>query len=209
MTARIPDRPATVTVVGIGGSLRSGSASLAALDIALDAAAASGAMVQRFAVGDLHLPPFDHEPTAEPPAAVLELASAVDRADALIWSSPLYHGSISGAFKNTLDWLQVLAGNDPPFLTGKAVGLISTAGGAQALQAINTMDFIARALRAWVVPFAVPIQNAWRAFDSDGRPSDDVRTQLHTLAHEVVTAAVRLSPTHRRDDASSLLAPGA
>lgn len=183
-----------VKVVGIGGSFRVGSASLAALDIALHAAATAGAAVERFSVSDLHLPLFDHDPTPPPPAAALQLATAVADADALIWSSPMYHGTISGAFKNALDWLQILAGHDPPFLTGKPVGLISAAGGTQALQAVNTMDFIARALRAWVVPFAVPIQQTWGVFDSAGRARDDVHTQLQTLAHEVVTAATMLSP---------------
>ena len=38
---------------------------------------------------------------------------------------------------------------DPPFLHDKVVGLISAAGGTQGLQAINTMEFATRALRAW------------------------------------------------------------
>jgi NAD(P)H-dependent FMN reductase len=27
----------------------------------------------------------------------------------MIWSSPTYHGSVSGSFKNALDWLILLA----------------------------------------------------------------------------------------------------
>ena len=51
---------------------------------------------------------------------------------------------MSGAFKNALDWLILLAENDPPYLANKPIGLVTTAGGVQGLQAINTMDFIAR-----------------------------------------------------------------
>jgi hypothetical protein len=40
-----------IAIVGIGGSLGQGSASLAALDIALATAAQAGAEVKRFAVG--------------------------------------------------------------------------------------------------------------------------------------------------------------
>lgn len=31
----------------------------------------------------------------------------------------MYHGTISGAFKNALDWLYLLADRDPPYLTGE------------------------------------------------------------------------------------------
>ena len=60
----------------------------------------------------------------------------------MIWASLLYHGTVSGAFKNALDWLDLLNDREPPFLTDKVVGLISTAGGVQGLQAINTMEFV-------------------------------------------------------------------
>jgi len=65
----------------------------------------------------------------------------------MLWSSPLYHGTISGSFKNALDWLQLLGDRQPAYLTDKVIGLISTAGGTQGLQAVNTMEFIVRALR--------------------------------------------------------------
>ena len=60
---------------------------------------------------------------------------AVYACDAMIWSSPTYHGSVSGSFKNALDWLILLAERDPPYLTNKPVGLVTTAGGVQGLQA--------------------------------------------------------------------------
>jgi NAD(P)H-dependent FMN reductase len=40
---------------------------------------------------------------------------------------------------------------EPPYLHDKVVGLISAAGGTQGLQAINTMEFVVRALRGWAV----------------------------------------------------------
>jgi FMN reductase len=50
----------------------------------------------------------------------------------LVWSSPLNHGTVSGAFKNALDWLQLLGDHEPPYLTDKVIGLVSTAGGTHA-----------------------------------------------------------------------------
>jgi FMN reductase len=114
----------------------------------------------------------------------------VYNADALIWSCPTYHGSVSGSFKNALDWLILLAENDPPYLSNKPIGLVTTAGGVQGLQAVNTMDFIARALRGWSVPLVLPVAQSWQSFDPDGHLKDEaIAAQLRRLGAEVVRAA--------------------
>jgi FMN reductase len=111
-----------------------------------------------------------------------------------LWSSPMYQGTISGAFKNALDWLHVLGRREPPFLHDKVIGLISAAGGTQGLQAINTMEFAVRALRGWAVPYVVPVAAAARVFDQRGRIHDQaVELQLKTLGGEVVRVAQRFA----------------
>lgn len=194
MDISAPPDIGSVTIVGLGGSLRDRSTSLAALDVALAATEEAGARARRLSVADLALPPYDQ--STEPPPAAVQLAEAVGQAQGLIWSSPLYHGTVSGAFKNALDWLQLLADHDPPFLTDKPVGLIATAGGTQGLQAINTMEFVVRALRGWTVPLVVPVAQSWRAFDDGGQPTDG-RTddQLRALGRETVHAARRMART--------------
>ena len=92
------------------------------------------------------------------------------RCDAL--EQPAVPGHDLGAFKNALDWLRLLGGRDPAFLHDKVVGLISAAGGTHGLQAINTMEFATRALRAWAVPYVVPVASAARVFDAEGRIRD-------------------------------------
>lgn len=173
-------------IVGLGGSLAKHSSSLDALKVALQAAAEAGAKKELLDVRELGLPMYDPEVT-NPPASVNRLCEAIRVADGLIWSSPMYHGTISGSFKNALDWLQLLAGGDRPYLTDKVVGLISTAGGVQGLQAVNTMEFIVRALRGWAVPLVMPIAQAWKAFDANGKPIDTrLDDQLRALGREVV-----------------------
>jgi len=87
----------TVRVVGLGGSLRAASTSLTALKAALEGATAFGAEVQLISVRDLGLPLYTSEHAT--PAGAHEFADAVYGCDALIWSSPTYHGSVSGSFK--------------------------------------------------------------------------------------------------------------
>jgi FMN reductase len=179
---------APVQVIGLGGSLRAESTSRTALRVALDGAADSGADAELIWVRELDLPLYTAEHA--PPPAALRFADAAYDCDALIWSTPTYHGSVSGSFKNVLDWLILLAERDPPYLSNKPIGLITTAGGVQGLQAVNTMDFIARSLRGWSVPLVLPVPQSWQSFDPDGHLKDEtVAAQLRKLGAEVVRAA--------------------
>src|SRR6476620_2216347 len=137
----------TVTIVGLGGSLRRSSRSRGALAVALDGAATAGATVELLDLRQLELPMFNPELEADAPESVRTLIEACYGADGMLWSSPMYNGSVSGSFKNAIDWLHMLGSRDPAYLHDEVVGLISIAGGIQGLQVINTMDFSARALR--------------------------------------------------------------
>jgi FMN reductase len=190
----------TLTITGLGGSVASASRSRAALEVALEGAGSAGAQTQLLDLRELDLPIFN--PEDEPTPAVTRLIEACHAADGMLWSSPLYQGTISGALKNALDWLRLLGDREPPFLHDKVVGLISTAGGTQGLQAINTMEFATRALRAWAVPYVVPVASATRVFDEAGNLHDPaIRQQLTMLGGEVVRVAHRFaadSTLHRQ-----------
>jgi len=188
-----------LTIVGLGGSMAKTSRSRAALQMALEGAADAGAETRLLDVRQLDLPMYnsDDSEATETAATLIEDSYA---ADGMLWSSPLYHGTISGAFKNALDWLHLLVDRDPPYLADKVIGLISAAGGSHGLQAINTMEFSIRALRAWAVPYVVPVPGAARAFDATGRIQDKgVELQLRKLGAEVVRVA-ELFATHDAPD---------
>jgi FMN reductase len=181
------------TIVGLGGSLARVSKSRAALQRALEGAAAAGAQTKLLDLRELDLPMYNPDDD-EPGTAASELIESCYQADGLIWSSPLYQGTISGALKNALDWLHLLGPRDPPYLHDKVIGLISAAGGTQGLQAINTMEFAVRALRGWAVPYVVPVSSAARVFEPSGPIKDKaVEAQLATLGAEVVRVAKRFA----------------
>jgi FMN reductase len=183
----------TLTIIGLGGSLAGVSRSRAALRTALDGAANAGAETELLDIRELNLPMYDpdDDELTDDAARLIESCYA---ADGLVWSSPMYQGTISGALKNALDWLHVLGDRDPPFLHDKVIGLISAAGGTQGLQAINTMEFAVRALRGWAVPYVVPVASAARVFDRAGQIQDEgVELQLKTLGSEVVRVAERFT----------------
>lgn len=182
----------TITIIGLGGSLKPGSASVQALSAALRGAEEAGAVIELLELHALDLPMF--VPDSEPTPQVRRFVEATASAAGMIWSSPVYHGSMSGAFKNALDWLELLSKHEPPYLTDKVIGLIATAGGVQGLQAINAMEFAVRSLRGYTHPLTAPLDRAWQLFDKSGALSDEATlTKLRTLGKGVAEAAKRLS----------------
>ena len=181
-------------VVGLGGSLREASRSRAALEVALEGAAAAGARAQLLDLREVDLPMFSPDLEADPPAVVGTLLNTCYEADGMLWSSPMYNGSVSGSFKNAIDWLHMLGSREPPYLHDEVIGLISAAGGTQGLQVVNTMEFSVRSLRGWAVPYVVPVSQATRVFAESGTVQDEVvEQQLWLLGEEVVRVAERFA----------------
>jgi arsenic resistance protein ArsH len=107
-------------------------------------------------VADAHIPFFEMG-LSKPPLAVEWMCEAFLQSELQIWLTPLYHGGMTGAMKNCLDWLELTARLEKPYLTDKVIGLVCWADGGQAMQGINAMDAVAKSLRAWVVPYTVPL----------------------------------------------------
>lgn len=182
MTKRSPH------IVGFGGTTSESSATLSALVRVLGAAGAQGATTELLPIHTLDIPMYawGRAPTPD----VQRMSEAFRNADAIVWASPLYHGTISGLFKNAIDWLEILADRDPPYLTDKPIGLIGVSAGVQSLQAITAMEQIARALRGWAIPLVVPVHRAPEVFEKDGAVKDArVDKQLAALGAELVRAA--------------------
>jgi len=141
--------------------------------------------VQAFNLADSGIPLFDTEIKGVP-ESVEKMNEIFREADLHIWLTPLYHGSMTGAMKNCLDWLECSAGLPKPYLTGKRIGLICWADGVQALQGINSMDTVAKSLRAWVSPYNVPIKRS-DLFGADNSISPDYQQRLELMADVLVT----------------------
>ncbi|MQA91421.1 MAG: FMN reductase [Gemmatimonas sp.] len=172
-------------MVGVGGSLRSGSTTEAVLRYALDRASDEGARVRLVAGEDLVLPPY--QPGRRDAEGGAAFIGAVREADGLIIASPGYHGTVSGLTKNALDYLEELRGDDPPYLTGRPVGCVATAFGWQAaVTTLVTLRQVVHALRGWPSPLGVAINMADHPLDADGNLVEDrARELLSTVAAEV------------------------
>ncbi len=154
----------SIQIVGICGSLRSGSHTRMALRIALEGAKEVGAQTKLIDLRDYGLNFCDgKEDESGYPPGVGKLREEVRAAEGVILATPEYHGGFSGVLKNALD----LMGFDE--LEGKMMGLVGVSGGRMgAVDALNTLRNIGRALHPWVVPEQAGIPEAWNVFDERG-----------------------------------------
>lgn len=158
----------TVSVVGIGGSLREDSQSERALRIALAGAEQAGAKVTTISGTDLVLPFYDPA-VADRPAAAVRLVEELRHADGVILVSPGYHGTISGLVKNALDYLEDLREDERVYLDGRAVGCVAAAHGWQAaVTTLTALRSIVHALRGWPTPLGGAVNSAEVMFGPDG-----------------------------------------
>ena len=185
-------RERRLRVVGVGGTLREGSASLGALGRALAAAGEAGAETELLDLRELELPMYEPGLSLdEYGPGVGRLVGALRGADAVLLSTAAYHGTLAGVTKNALDFAQFLSGGDHPYFDGKVIGLISTAGGEQAgANATGAMVHVVHALRGVVAPLMVSIPRAWQRADGSGEITDEVYgRRLDSLGELVVDLA--------------------
>lgn len=160
-------------VVGIGGAIRDGSTSEAALAWMMAALAGDGWETTQFKGADLSFPLYDPSGATPIDAKLERFIEAVRHCDALVISSPVYHGGAPGLLKNAIDHLQPLASDRRPYLTGRSVCCIAAGGGlAGAVSTLSGLRDIVVALRGWPVPMQVPISSSLRPFEADGSCSD-------------------------------------
>jgi FMN reductase len=180
--------PTPLKLVGIGGSTRAGSRNAGALRATMELARAAGAATEFI---DLHaeaFPILDRDrDLAEYPPCVTRYLEAVRAADGFLLASPVYHGSMAGAFKNALD---LLIYGDDAYFAGRPVGIIALGGanGAPVLEMMTTTVF---ALKGLVMPTRVLVGHG--VVQDDGSiPDDQVTGRLDRLVTEVLEVATAL-----------------
>lgn len=171
MPRKMPQKmPRKMTILGVSGSLRQRSFNTMLLE-------AGGAFIEApagFAVHDLaNLPVYNEDLDGEDkPAPVIAWLRAVASADAILFATPEFNHSISGALKNAIDWA-----SRPAFksvLANKPAGILSASmspvGGARAQ--MHLKDILASTLTpVYPVPdYLLPM--AQNAFDGEGALTD-------------------------------------
>jgi NAD(P)H-dependent FMN reductase len=184
------DRSSEVLV--ISGSTRQGSTNTA-LCLTAAACAPDGIAVECFpnvAVLPHFNPDDDHDPL---PAPVVALRSAIANADAVLFCTPEYAGTLPGAFKNLLDW--TVGGTE---MTDKPVAWVNVAADPHRGQGAHAaLATVAGYVQARIVDAAcrhVPIGR--ELVGPDGTVADPVvREQIVRTLHELLNSRLTAGGT--------------
>jgi len=185
-------------IVGIGGTVKPGSSTEQALEIALRAATDQGAEVELFGGALLTQLPHYGLPQDQRSEMAVRFVAAMRKAEGVIIASPGYHGSVSGLVKNAIDYAEDLVNDGRVYFDGLPVGLIATAYGWQATgSTLAALRSIVHALRGWPTPLGAGINCAGGVF-KDGACTVDAFTQQLQAVGQQVAAAVTRNSTFRK-----------
>jgi arsenic resistance protein ArsH len=112
------------------------------------------------------LPMLDSVPATHP--KVQELRALSQWSEGQVWVSPERHGTITGVFKNQIDWLPLEDGSVRP-TQGRTLAVMQVCGGSQSFNVVNTLRVLGRWMRMVTIPNQSSVAKAWQEFDEHGR----------------------------------------
>ena len=180
-------------ILAVSGSLREGSFNTNLLRAALEAAPDGVELELWDGIGEL--PFYDEDLEHNVPEPVRRLREDWAAADAILFATPEYNGSVPGGLKNAIDWgsrprLEAVLRNKPVAVVGASTGQFG------ALWAQQDLKRILGIAGARVVGTEIPVSRAHERFDAEGRLLDgeifeQLRLHLTTLASEAVAVPER------------------
>lgn len=174
-----------VQLIGISGSLRSGSYNTMLLN-SLQGWLPEGIELETLSFSQLPVYNGDDDMPNKPerPKSVVAFRQALAKADGLVIVSPEYNHSIPGGLKNAIDWAS--RGKDSPII-GKPVALMGVSDGAMATSRMQVaMLSVFMGLNMVRVGPEVLVGKGQDKFDATGRFTDEkaielIRKQLQAL----------------------------
>jgi NAD(P)H-dependent FMN reductase len=182
-----------VKILAIGGSLRKDSFNKKLANLAAIAAKKSGAEVTLVNMADYPLPIYngDDEEKGGLPENAKKLKKLFFEHDGFLIASPEYNSSISGPFKNLIDWIsrpEKQDVNQMPAFFGKWAALLAASPGALGgLRGLVHLRQILGNIAVHVIPDQVTVSKAHEAFDEKGELKDaKLQQKVATLAENFV-----------------------
>ncbi len=172
-------------VLAVSGSLRAGSYNTLLLRAAAEAAPEGVELQLWDGIGDL--PIYSEDLEGGPlPDSVQRLRTDWAEADAILFATPEYNGSVPGGLKNAVDWASRPRGEAA--LLNKTVAVIGASTGQfGAMWAQQDLHKILGTAGARVVGEVFPVSRADQGFD------ENVHEGLHEVLEALVLAAAPFS----------------
>ena len=181
-------------ILGISGSLRADSHNTRLLREAALQLPPGAELVIYDAAALKAIPPFDEDDEHDPAEAVEALRETIAQADAVLFATPEYNGSVPGALKNALDWVSRPVAtntlrNKPVAVVGASTGLFG------AVWAQAELRKVLQTIGARVVDRELPLVQAHERWDDEGRLAEpELREQLADHVSALVDATAALDP---------------
>jgi NAD(P)H-dependent FMN reductase len=165
-------------ILGIAGSLRLNSYSTRTLKLVLEKAATKYASETNLIdLREMELPIYNPNISSENDKILTCVTREVVKADSYVLASPDYHGSMSGAMKNLLDyyWKE---------FAGKTFGYI-VASHEKGLTVMDQMRTAVRQCYGWSMPYGISIHGD-HDFDQSGHiTNSSLSSRLEMLARDL------------------------
>ena len=192
-------------LVGISGSLRSASYNTALLRSAFenlpDGVTASIASLKG-------IPLFDQDDVTEhgKPPLVEDLRSAVAAADGIVFATPEYNWSVTGAMKNAIDWLS--GGPDSP-LDFKPAAIVGVGGGSgTARSQVHLRDILGHNSLCILADPQVMVSGLGERFDGLELTDEETRSELSAMVDGLLQLVERSRSRERIEVHGSVLIVG-
>ena len=196
---------ANTKLIGISGSLRSGSYNTALLRAAF-ADLPSGVSGDVASLADIPMYNADNVTEHGKTEAVELLRSATRSAHGIVFATPEYNWSVTGAMKNAVDWLS-LGPNSP--LDFKPAAIIGAGGGSGTARSQRHLrDILSHNSLCIVSDPQVMVSAASQRFEGMELTDDGVRSELATMIDRLLEVVERSHSTERIDLRGSILVVG-
>ncbi len=162
-------QPYKITI--LYGAIREGRLSIRAARAVEKALNASGmAVVTLIDIRQYNIPVMTArlKDDAHPAAGILEISKALESADGIVFVSPEYNNSYSGALKNVVDYFTWEWSKKP-------IGVVTASNGRQGgINASTLIQLLILALNAYPMPYKLLVPEIQNALDEDGNPLHEI-----------------------------------
>jgi NAD(P)H-dependent FMN reductase len=165
-------------ILAMAGSMRVGSYNKKLVRIAAEGSRKAGADVTVIDLNDYQLPLYhgDEEKAHGVPELAQKLKKLFIQHDGFLFSCPEYNSSVSGVFKNAIDWVSRPEKSDPFYLVaykGKTAAIMSASPGALGgLRGLVHVRSLLENIGVMVIPDQLAVVKANEAFSEDGNLKD-------------------------------------
>lgn len=187
-----------IKILAFAGSTRAESYNKKLLKTAIYGAREAGAEVTVIDLHDYPLPIYDgdYEEKEGIHKNAKKLKELFSENHGLLLALPEYNSSMSGVFKNAIDWISRQEKGESPLhcFTGKVAGLMSTSSGSLGgIRGLIHVRAMLENINVIVMPEQVCVPRASEAFDEDGNLKNEIiKKSIERLGSNLVDLTLRV-----------------